>query len=50
MENKFFLEGAIKQLNILDESPEDILKLITVISPNSLGLYPDVIDGSSWSM
>lgn len=44
MENKFFLEGAIKQLNILDESPEDILKLITVISPNSLGLYPDVID------
>ncbi|EGT43784.1 hypothetical protein CAEBREN_23065 [Caenorhabditis brenneri] len=44
MGNKFFMEGAVRLLKIQDESPEDILTLITVISPNSLGLYPDPID------
>lgn len=44
MGNKFFIESAVGMLRIQDESPEDILTLITVISPNCLGLYPDVID------
>ncbi|CAI2353493.1 unnamed protein product [Caenorhabditis sp. 36 PRJEB53466] len=44
MENKSFLEGAIGLLRIHDETPDDIHTLITVISPNCLGLYPDAID------
>uniref|UniRef100_A0A8R1DK05 BTB domain-containing protein n=1 Tax=Caenorhabditis japonica TaxID=281687 RepID=A0A8R1DK05_CAEJA len=44
MENKSFLEGAIGLLTIHDESPEDIYTLITAISPNCLGLYPDSIN------
>lgn len=44
MESKVFIEGADRILRIQDESPEDVLTMITVISPNSLGLYPDAID------
>lgn len=44
MENTFFVEGAIRQLRIRDETADDVRTLISVISPNSLGMYPDPID------
>uniref|UniRef100_A0A1I7UQF2 BTB domain-containing protein n=1 Tax=Caenorhabditis tropicalis TaxID=1561998 RepID=A0A1I7UQF2_9PELO len=44
MENTTFVENTNGLLKIQDESPEDILTLISVLSPNSLGLYPDAID------
>lgn len=43
--NKCFLEGTIGLLQIKDESPKDIHTLVSVISPNVLGLYPTPIDG-----
>lgn len=44
MGNTYFVEGADRQLRIQDETAEDVRTLITVISPNSLGMYPDPID------
>ncbi|CAI5452317.1 unnamed protein product [Caenorhabditis angaria] len=40
-ENKYFKESSQGKLEIFDETPEDIHQLITAISPNYLGLYPD---------